>query len=144
MHVFIDLLQVESMISGRFVRGLMFALTLPRLNHIFRLCHWYKISNNTLIPPMYTTLCHRYNCTSCGGIQLILTVGSFHTGLFPIVIEGGMIYLLNKRRSRTNPVQRVFRSFIYFVPSFNWLITDHFTLISIVIMKRQNHLPELV
>jgi hypothetical protein len=28
-------------------------------NHIFRLCHRDKTSNNTPIPPMYTTLYHR-------------------------------------------------------------------------------------
>jgi hypothetical protein len=48
-------------------------------NHIFHLCHGDKTFNNTLIPP-YTT------GASCGGIQLISVVGSFHIDPFPTVV----------------------------------------------------------
>jgi hypothetical protein len=36
-------------------------------NHIFCLCHWDKTSNNTSIPPMYTTLYHYWKTTSIKG-----------------------------------------------------------------------------
>jgi hypothetical protein len=62
--------------------------TIEWRNHIFRLCHRDKTSNNTSIPltPPYIT------CASCGGIQLILAVGSFYTGSFPTVVWSGMVH----------------------------------------------------
>jgi hypothetical protein len=57
-----------------FVYATEIKLPIIPLYHPYHLC----------IPP-YTT------CASCGGIQLILVVGSFHTGPFPTVIWGGMV-----------------------------------------------------
>jgi hypothetical protein len=31
-------------------------------------------------------------CASCGGIQLILAVGSFHTDPFPTMVRGDMVH----------------------------------------------------
>jgi hypothetical protein len=47
--------------------------------------HREKTSNNTSIPP-YTT------GASCGDIQLISTVESFHTNPFETVVRGGMVH----------------------------------------------------
>jgi hypothetical protein len=58
-----------------FVYATEIKLPIIPLYHPYHLC----------IPP-YTT------CASCGGIQLILAVGSFHTGPFPTVVWGGMVH----------------------------------------------------
>jgi hypothetical protein len=54
-------------------------------NHIFCLCHQEKIFNNTPIL-LYTT------GASCGGRQLISTVGFFHISPFETVAQGDMVH----------------------------------------------------
>jgi hypothetical protein len=58
-----------------FVYATEIKLSIIPLYHSYHLC----------IPP-YTT------CASCGGIQLILAIGSLHTGPFPTVVWGDMVH----------------------------------------------------
>jgi hypothetical protein len=52
-------------------------------NHIFRLCHQDKTSNNTHIPLMYTTLYHKCRLW---WYTINLSRQFFHTGTFPTVV----------------------------------------------------------
>jgi hypothetical protein len=45
-----------------------------------------------LYHPYHLCIAPYTTCASCGGIQLILVVGSFHTNPFPTVVWGGMVH----------------------------------------------------
>jgi hypothetical protein len=61
-----------------------------------------KTSNNTPYHTYHLCISPYTTCASCGVTQLILAVGSFHTGHFPTVVYGGMVHCKKEPFSKVN------------------------------------------